>query len=119
MVYAEITRGGRDPVFVPLLQNVEVGESHNVAVIEMSGRPNYWRVWLDGTAVTKPILLENSTKRWRPIATAESWNGNRAVCNRFGFRFDGVARRRRDRWLVAGLPRPARSFSTAASRSRA
>lgn len=91
MVYAEITRGGKDPLFVPLLQGVAVGESHNVAVMEMSGRPNYWRVWLDGIAVTKPILLENSTKRWRPIATAESWNGNRAVCNRFGFRFDGVA----------------------------
>jgi hypothetical protein len=91
MIYAEITRGGKDPEFVPLLQGVAVGESHNVAVMEMSGRPNYWRVWLDGTAVTKPILLESSTKRWRPIATAESWNGNRAVCNRFGFRFDGVA----------------------------
>ena len=91
MVYAEITRAGRDPVFLPLLQGIDVGESHTVAVMEMAGRPNHWRVWLDGTAVTKPILLENSTKRWRPIATAESWNGNRAVCNRFGFRFDGVA----------------------------
>jgi len=90
MVYAEITRGGQDPVFVPLLQGIAVGESHRVAVLEMSGRPNYWRVWLDGAAVTEPILLENSTNRWRPIATAESWNGNRAVCNRFGFRFAGV-----------------------------
>ena len=39
MVYAEITRGGKDPVFVPLLQGVAVGESHNVAVMEMSGQP--------------------------------------------------------------------------------
>ena len=90
MVYAEITRSGQDPVFVPLLQGIAVGESHKVAVLEMSGRPNSWRVWLDGAAVTEPILLANSTNRWRPIATAESWNGNRAVCNRFGFRFDGV-----------------------------
>ena len=90
MVYAEITRDGQDPVFVPLLQGIAVGESHRVAVLEMAGRPNYWRVWLDGAAVTEPILLANSTNRWRPIATAESWNGNRAVCNRFGFRFDGV-----------------------------
>ena len=91
MVYAEITRGGKDPEFVPLLQGIAVGESHKVAVLEMSGRANWWRVWLDGKAVTRPILLERSTNRWRPIATAESWNGNRAVCNRFGFRFDGVA----------------------------
>ena len=90
MVYAEITRGGQDPVFVPLVQNVQVGESHKVAVLEMSGRPNWWRVWLDGKPATDPVLLENSTNRWRPIATAESWNGGRAVCNSFAFRFDGV-----------------------------
>ncbi len=90
MVYAEITRGGQAPVFVPLLQGIAVGESHRVAVLEMSRKANWWRVWLDGQAVTEPILLTNSTNRWRPIATAESWNGNRAVCNRFGFRFDGV-----------------------------
>jgi len=90
MVYAEITRGGREPVFVPLLQNVRVGESHKVAVLELAGRPNWWRVWLDGKAVLEPVLLENSTRRWRPIATAESWNGGRAVCNTFAFRFDGV-----------------------------
>lgn len=90
MVYAEITRGGRSPVFVPLLQNVQVGESHRVAVLELAGRPNWWRVWLDGKTVTEPVLLEGSTNRWQPIATAESWNGGRAVCNTFAFRFDGV-----------------------------
>jgi hypothetical protein len=90
MVYTEITRGGQDPVFVPLLQNVQVGESHRVAVLEMAAKPNWWRVWLDGKAVTEPVLLENSTNRWRPIATAESWNGGQPVCNAFAFRFDGV-----------------------------
>jgi hypothetical protein len=96
MVYAEITRSGREPLFVPLLHQVKVGESHQVAVLEMSGRPNWWRVWLDGKTATEPVLLEQSTKRWRPIATAESWNGGRAVCNSFAFRFDGVR--------VAGAP---------------
>ena len=91
MVYAEITRRGRDPQFVQLLQNVRVGESHKVAVLEISGRPNWWRVWLDGKPATDPILLEGSTNRWRPIATGESWNGGEAVCNRFAFRFEGVA----------------------------
>jgi hypothetical protein len=90
MVYAEITRVGQEPVFVPLVQDVKVGESHNVAVLEMAHRPNWWRVWLDGKAATDPVLLENSTNRWKPIATAESWNGGEAVCNRFAFRFDGV-----------------------------
>jgi len=90
MVYAEITRGGKEPVFVPLLRNVQVGESHKVAVLEMAGRPNWWQVWLDGKTATEAVLLESSTKRWRPIATAESWNGGRAGCNTFAFRFDGV-----------------------------
>ena len=90
MVYAEITRSGQEPVFLPLVQGVQVGESHEVAVLEMSGRPNYWRVWLDDRPVTEPVLLENSNNRWKPIATAESFNGGRAVCNRFAFRFDGV-----------------------------
>lgn len=90
MIYAEITRAGKEPVFVPVLEGVEVGESHRVAVLEMSGRPNVWRVWVDGKPVTEPLLLPNSTKRWRPIATAESWNGGSSVCNRFSFRFDGV-----------------------------
>lgn len=90
MVYAEITRGGQQPVFVPLAQNVQVGESHRVAVLEMAKRPNWWRVWLDGKPATDPVLLEGSTNRWKPIATGESWNGGQAVCNSFAFRFDGV-----------------------------
>jgi hypothetical protein len=90
MVYAEITRGGQDPVFVPLVQNVKVGESHRVAVLEMAHRANWWRVWLDGKPATDPVLLQDSTNRWKPIATGESWNGGEAVCNSFAFRFDGV-----------------------------
>ena len=101
MVYAEITRGGQDPVFVPLVQNVQVGESHKVAVLEMSGRPNWWRVWLDGKPATDPVLLENSTNRWRPIATGrvvERWpRGVQLV--RLPLR--RCRRRRCDRGLVA------------------
>ena len=74
-----------------MLENVAVGESHRVAVLEVAGRPNVWRVWVDGKPVAKPLLLPGSTKRWRPIATAESWNGGNASCNSFSFRFDGVS----------------------------
>jgi hypothetical protein len=91
MVYAEITRPGRDPQFIQLLQNVRVGDSHKLAVLEIAGKPNWWRVWLDGKPATDPILLEGSSNRWRPIATGESWNGGESVCNRFAFRFEGVA----------------------------
>lgn len=89
-LYAEIMRGGAAPEFVPLLRGIEVGESHRVAVLEMATRPNWWRVWLDGKAVTEPVLLESSTRRWKPIATAESWDGGKQTCNSFAFRFEGV-----------------------------
>jgi len=91
MVYAEITRAGKSPVFLPLVEDVAVGESHRVAVLEVAGRPGAWRVWVDGAPVTDPIVLPGSSGRWRPIATAESWDGGTRRCNGFSFRFDGVA----------------------------
>ena len=94
MVYAEITRPGGDPVFLPLLENVQVGDRHRLAVLEMHRRPGVWRVWVDGKPATDPIVLAGSHGIWKPIATAESWNGGVATCNGFGFRFErvGVAR---------------------------
>lgn len=90
MLYAEITRAGRDPVFLPLSQSVAVGKSHRLAVLEMNRRPGVWRVWVDGVPATDPIVLPGSHKRWKPIATAETWNGGTGACNRFGFRFERV-----------------------------
>jgi hypothetical protein len=90
MVYAEITRPGGDPIFLPLVQNVQVGESHRLAVLEMSRRPGVWRVWVDGKPATDPVVLDGSHRAWKPIATAESWNGGVATCNGFGFRFERV-----------------------------
>jgi hypothetical protein len=90
-IYAEITRGGRYPQFILLESDVRVGETRRLAVLEMSRRPGWWRVWLDGHPVTKPVRLRGSSGRWAPIATAESWNGGEAACNRFAFRFERVS----------------------------
>ena len=90
MVYAEITRAGRDPVFLPLVTDVAIGQKHRLAILEMNRRPGVWRVWLDGRPVTDPIVLPGSHKRWQPIATGESWNGGVATCNGFRFRFERV-----------------------------
>jgi len=91
LLYAEITRDGREPQFVLLEQGVPVGRSHRVAVLEMSQRPGWWRVWVDGQALTEPVRLRGSSGRWAPIATAESWNGGQAGCNTFSFRFERVS----------------------------
>lgn len=100
VVYAEITRPGVDPVFVPLAQDVQPGQSFRLAVLEISKRPDHWRVWLNGEPVTEPIKLAGSTKQWKPIATAESFNGQSGACNSFGFRFEkvGVARSKGGSW---------------------
>jgi hypothetical protein len=90
-VYAEIARPGRSPQFVLLEEDVPVGKSRRLAVLEMSKRPERWRVWVDGEPVTKPIYLRGSAERWAPIATAESWNGGERTCNRFAFRFERVS----------------------------
>jgi hypothetical protein len=89
-VYAEVTRGGR-PDLRLFEGAVTVGASHSVAVLELGRRPGWWRVWLDGEAVTEPIRLRGSSGRWAPIATAEAWNGGQASCNAFAFRFERVS----------------------------
>jgi hypothetical protein len=100
LVYAEITRPGRDPRFVPLVHEVKPQQSFRLAVLEMARRPSFWRVWLNGRPVTKPIHLPGSTERWRPIATAESYDDRTGSCNTFGFRFEsvGVAQGRGGAW---------------------
>lgn len=90
LVYAEILRAGSTPTFLSLREQVDVNEPHRIAVLEMHGRPNYWRVWVDGAPATGPLRLAGSTGRWKPMATAESWNGGTPVCNAFSFRFEQV-----------------------------
>ena len=90
-LYAEITRGGRAPQFILLEASAKIGQSRNLAVLEMGRKPGYWRVWVDGTPRTNPVKLRGSSGRWAPIATAESWNGGQAACNRFAYRFERVS----------------------------
>ena len=90
-LYAEITRGGRYPKLLVLEEDIRVDRSLSVAVLEMAGRPGWWRVWVDGDPVTKPIKIRGSSGRWAPIATAESYNGGQVACNRFMFRFERVS----------------------------
>jgi hypothetical protein len=90
-LYAEVTRGGRYPQFILLEASAKVGQSRNLAVLEMGRKPGYWRVWVDGIPRTNPVRIRGSSGRWAPIATAESWNGGRPACNTFAFRFERVS----------------------------
>ena len=90
-IYAEITRERRRPEFMLIEEGVPVGRSHRIAVLEMAGRRGWWRIRVDGEAMTTPIRMRGSSGRWAPIATAESWNAGRPACNSFGFRFERVS----------------------------
>lgn len=89
-LYYEVTRPYGYPTYTAV-QKVEPGESHRVGVAEMRKRRNWWRVWVDGRAVSKPIYLPGSHGTWEPVATAESWNADSGRCNSFAYRFSHVA----------------------------
>jgi hypothetical protein len=89
-LYYEVKRPGADAAFHLVAENVPRGEGRRVAVLELGGRPSWWRVWVDGRPASQPIHLLGSTRRWQPIATAEAWNARSGVCSRFAFRFERV-----------------------------
>jgi hypothetical protein len=89
-LYYEIARPGVSPTYVELESKVGTGDRFRVAVLEMSQRPDHWRVWLNGKPVSEPVELRGSSGRWRPMATAESWAGTSSACNTFNYRFEGV-----------------------------
>jgi hypothetical protein len=89
-VYYELTLPNQQPKYSEVRTGIPAGESHRLTVLEMLHRPSWWRVWLDNHAVTQPIYLPESHRRWSPIATAESWSASAGACNAFAYRFGRV-----------------------------
>jgi hypothetical protein len=90
-LYYELKVPGRAPTYHEIGADRSVGSPQRVAVLEMHGRANWWRVWVDGSPASKPIYLPASNGRWAPIATAESWDGGTGgSCNSFLYRFNAV-----------------------------
>lgn len=90
VVYYEVTRPGYKPKLTPVRRAL-TGRSYRVAVLEVAQRSGWWRVWVDGRPVTKPISLPGSHGAWEATATAESWDGGESVCNEFNYGFAGIA----------------------------
>jgi hypothetical protein len=89
-LYYELALPGKAVRYVMLAGHLPVGRSYRVAVLESAAGRGLWRVWVNGSPVTKPIHLAGSHNAWRPVATSESWDGGSAVCNAFAFRFADV-----------------------------
>ena len=90
-IYYEVTVAGSAPHYTELAANVGAGVSHRFAVLEMAGKPSWWRVWVDGKPVSPPIHLPGSHGAWYPQAVAENWNGGTGACNTYSYRFQDVA----------------------------
>ena len=90
-MYYEVTLPGADPVYHEIGANVQPGEKHRFSVLEMTGRKSWWRVWLDGRAVSPPIHLPGSHGKWYPQAVAENFNGGSGTCNAFSYEFSNLA----------------------------
>jgi hypothetical protein len=80
--------------YVELGSNVPAGRRYHVAVLEMAGRTDVWRVWVNGRPASEPIYLPRSHATLTPMALAENWDGDVPACNRYkyGFRRVSLAR---------------------------
>jgi hypothetical protein len=90
-VYLEVARPGQPPVYTTVRAALPARQAHRFAVLELAGRPGWWRAWLDDRAVGRPVHLPGSHGRWHAQATAESWNDGTGACNLYAYAFRGVA----------------------------
>jgi hypothetical protein len=82
-LYYELTLPNTAPSYREIASGLPAGKAQRVAVLEISGRPDWWQVWVNGKPASTPIHLPSSHGRWAPIATAESWDGGSGFLYRF------------------------------------
>lgn len=91
-IYYEVAFPGHAPAYHLLRRTVAVGEPHRFAVLELTHRPNWWRVWVDSKPVTAPLHMRGSHDRWIPQVLGESWAGTASgTCNTYTYAFSGVS----------------------------
>lgn len=90
-LYYEVTRPSVGTRYVEVARDVPTGKELKLAVLEVAGARDHWRVWVDGRAVSPAIELAGSHRRLTPMAMGESWDGGRPSCNRYSYRYDEVS----------------------------
>ena len=90
-LYYEVTRPHAGTRYVEVARDVPTGRELKIAVLEVAGARDRWRVWVDGRAVSPAIELAGSHGRLTPMAMGESWDGGRPSCNRFAYRYNDVS----------------------------
>jgi hypothetical protein len=91
-LYYELRRPQDKTSTYVALAPVAPGEAHSIVVAELPGQADVWAVAIDGVRVSAPASLPGSHGAFRPVATAESWDGGvSGVCNRYSFDFANVS----------------------------
>ena len=89
-LYYEVASPATGIRYFELASGVPAGRRYGVKVLEMGGRPDVWRVWLNGAPASPPIWLPQSHGRLTPMAMAENFDGGSPSCNRYEYRFRRV-----------------------------
>jgi hypothetical protein len=90
-LYYEVKRPGDATATYVQLGAVHPGEAHKIAVLERRSQRNAWRVWIDDAVASPTFVLPGSHGTFQPVATAESWDGGRSVCNGYSYDFGDLA----------------------------
>jgi hypothetical protein len=101
-LYYEISEPGNGISYSTVDAAVSPGSSFAVAVVELPSRPDWWRVEVNGRAVSPGVRLPGSHGKWEATATAETWNGDAGACNRFSYRFDALSAFQTGAWRPLG-----------------
>jgi hypothetical protein len=83
-IYYEVAQAGQRAVYTKVAA-IAAGESRVLGVYEVA--PTIWVATVDGIPVMQPVLLPGSHGTWRPMATAESYDGGVTPCNAYGIQF--------------------------------
>ena len=107
-IYYELALPGRAPVYRDVRRFIGPSRPHRFGVLEIAGRPSWWRIWVDGQPVTAPIHLRGSHDRWTAEVLGESWAGTETgSCNVYSYAFTHVSLLPAGSGRRAGLPRAA------------
>jgi hypothetical protein len=89
-IYYEVTLPDKPPEYHTIKDKLSSSEKHLLSVLEVQGKNNSWKVWLDNKAVTPVITLPKSHNRFVPQALGETWNGGTTKCNHYAYRFQKI-----------------------------
>ena len=103
-LYYEVTTPAKGTSYTAVVESVSPGASFAVAVVEIAGRANWWRVEVNGKAVSPAIQLPASHGKWQPVVTSETWNGGTGACNGFSYRFADVGAYHTASWRKLDSP---------------